>query len=139
MKLTYALLRKQRTHNLRYIVRTLLMKLALVCNNPSPLLNSTYLVSLWPVSKCCVYIYYQTTCNKCTGYVILMSRLVCASINGMQHNTLFLHLGLLHIMAQIVFSYSMLDLPFKYLTTINHVIIILTPFSNLLCSVFNSG
>ena len=28
MKLTYALLRKQRTHNLRYIVRTLLMKLA---------------------------------------------------------------------------------------------------------------
>ena len=27
MKLTYALLRKQRTHNLRYIVRTLLMKL----------------------------------------------------------------------------------------------------------------
>ena len=28
MKLTYVLLRKQRTHNLRYIVRTLLMKLA---------------------------------------------------------------------------------------------------------------
>ena len=28
MKLTYALLRKQRTHNLRHIVRTLLMKLA---------------------------------------------------------------------------------------------------------------
>ena len=28
MKLTYALLRKQRTHNLRYIVRTLLMKLS---------------------------------------------------------------------------------------------------------------
>ena len=28
MKLTYALLRKQRTHNLRCIVRTLLMKLA---------------------------------------------------------------------------------------------------------------
>ena len=28
MKLTYAPLRKQRTHNLRYIVRTLLMKLA---------------------------------------------------------------------------------------------------------------
>ena len=28
MKLTYALLRKQRTHNLRYVVRTLLMKLA---------------------------------------------------------------------------------------------------------------
>ena len=28
MKLTYTLLRKQRTHNLRYIVRTLLMKLA---------------------------------------------------------------------------------------------------------------
>ena len=28
MKLTYALLRKQRTHNLRYIVQTLLMKLA---------------------------------------------------------------------------------------------------------------
>ena len=28
MKLTYALLRKQRTHNLRYLVRTLLMKLA---------------------------------------------------------------------------------------------------------------
>ena len=28
MKLTYALLRKQRTHNLRYIVRSLLMKLA---------------------------------------------------------------------------------------------------------------
>ena len=27
MKLTYALLRKQRTHNLRYIVRPLLMKL----------------------------------------------------------------------------------------------------------------
>ena len=27
MKLTYALLRKQRTNNLRYIVRTLLMKL----------------------------------------------------------------------------------------------------------------
>ena len=28
MKLTYALLRKQRTRNLRYILRTLLMKLA---------------------------------------------------------------------------------------------------------------
>ena len=28
MKLMYALLRKQRTHNLRYIVRSLLMKLA---------------------------------------------------------------------------------------------------------------
>ena len=28
MKLTYAILRKQRTLNLRYIVRTLLMKLA---------------------------------------------------------------------------------------------------------------
>ena len=28
MKRTYALPRKQRTHNLRYIVRTLLMKLA---------------------------------------------------------------------------------------------------------------
>ena len=34
MKLTYALLRKQRTHNLRYVVRTLLMKLA-----PEPLLQ----------------------------------------------------------------------------------------------------
>ena len=28
MKLTYALLRKQRTHNLRYVVQTSLMKLA---------------------------------------------------------------------------------------------------------------
>ena len=84
--------------------------------------------------------YYQTTRNKCTGYVILVvSRLVCAPINGMQHNKLFLHWGLYNIMAQIVFRNSMLDLPFKYFMTINHVIIILTPFSHLLCSVFNSG
>ena len=53
MKLTYALLRKQHTHNLRYIVQTLLMKLApgvlgclqfqIVKNHPENS-NDTYLM-----------------------------------------------------------------------------------------------
>ena len=45
MKLTYALLRKQRTHNLRYIVRTLLMKLA--PEQPSKISKTGHSGVLW--------------------------------------------------------------------------------------------
>ena len=62
MKLTYALLRKQRTHNLRYIVRTLLMKLA-----PGSKLGRNlflYNCQIAFIFKLILFVYFTSSCDE---------------------------------------------------------------------------